>query len=115
MVAVEGKSICFVCSYFNGWKYEPHVEFFSSANKRDILEATISFFKKLKDMDTIGVVVVKSLDQSTGLFDHVSRRGCLEYVGKIPKGDYRGTEHIYTVSGNALRPVATRTPTEGRI
>jgi hypothetical protein len=111
----RGRLVCFIGAYFDGWTYTPHVEMFKCSTKREKLEGTIEFFKWLKSMDTIGVVVVKSLKESVGLFDHICKRGCLEYIGAVPKGDYRGTEYIYSTTGNAIKPVATATPTAGRL
>lgn len=113
ILIVESKErpICFVGAYFDGWKYEPHVEFFSCATKREKLIGSVEFFKRLKESE-VGVVIVKSLDESKNLFDRICKYDCLEYVGSVIKGDCRGTEHIYSAAGNAKFPSAT-SPTAG--
>ena len=115
IVEHRSKPIAFVGAYFDGWKYEPHVEFFASATKREVIESSVEFFTRLKRLDTVGVVVVKALEGSKNLFDHVCKHGCLEYVGLMQKGDYRGNEYIYSTAGNALTATHTTTPTIGRL
>jgi hypothetical protein len=114
LVVCDGdKLIAFVAATFDGWKYEPHVEFFRCASGRDKLESTIAFFSRIKEVDTIGVIVVKALGKSENLFDHVCKRGILEFVGIMKEGDYRGDEFIYSAAGNATTPTRTTTPTAG--
>lgn len=115
LVEKDNSAIAFVAAYFDGWKYEPHVEFFSWASKKDILRSSVEFFTELGKLDTIGVIVVKSLSKTSNLFSHVVKFGCLEFIGKMPNGDYRGDEYIYSKSGNAKFPTATKTPTAGRL
>lgn len=115
IVEIDGVAIAFVGAYFDGWKYEPHVEFFNNSTKRQKLNSSVEFFKRLSGLDTIGVVIVKCLYKSCNLFDHVSRKVGLEYIGRIEKGDYRGTEYIYSIAGLAVRPTTIQTPTIGRI
>lgn len=95
------RPIAFVSAYFNGWVYEPHVEFFSWASKRSILNSSIKFFTEVGKLKSIGVINVKALESSKTLFDHVCRYGCLKYIGTIEKGDYRGNEYIYSRTGDA--------------
>lgn len=111
----DGMQICFICAKFDGWKYEPHVEFFTWATKKHILHSTIEFLIRLKRLDSIGVVVIKAMKQSVNLFDHVCKHNVLQFIGMIPKGDYRGDEYIYTTSGNAKSICNTATPAIGKI
>lgn len=106
-VVENEKLLALVFATFNGWRYEPHVEVFAWASKKEILSGFIDYFKSLSKQDKIGVIVVKSLESSKNLFDHVCRRNVLSYVGQIPKGDYRGTEYIYTATGNAEFPTGS--------
>lgn len=115
VVEDNGSPFCFVAAFFDGWKYEPHVEFVPWVKKRSILTGAITYFNMLARMDTIGVVYVKSLAPTKNLFDHLCKYGCLNYVGMVAKGDYRGDEYIYTISGNAKHPCTSPTPTAGRI
>lgn len=115
LIVETTRPIALVGANFNGWRYEPHVEFFAWATKREILESTCEFFRRLSKLDTVGVAVVRALPNSKTLFDHVAKRGLLQYIGCMPKGDYRGHEHIYSVPGDAIKPQSTRTPTIGRL
>lgn len=109
IVEADNRPIAFVAAYFDGWKYEPHVEFFSWATKRSILESSVDFFTEMGKQN-VGVVIVKSLKPSTNLFNHCCRRGCLEFIGMIPNGDYRGNEYIYTRAGDAICPRPITSP-----
>ena len=104
------RPIAFVSAYFNGWIYEPHVEFFSWASKRSILKSSVEFFTELGKLKSIGCITVRCLESSKNLFDHVCRYGCLKYIGMIEKGDYRGNEYIYSRTGNAQCNTPTTFP-----
>jgi len=110
IVECDGVGIAFVCAYFDGWKYEPHVEFFAGVSARRKLESTIEFFDEMSKRDDIGVIVVKALKNT--LFEHLVSRKCLTFVGVMPNGDYRGDEYIYSRTGNA---VTQTTKSAGRI
>lgn len=115
-IIIENKRpIALIGASFDGWRYEPHVEFFAWATNREILTSLCEYLSKLSKLDTVGVAVVRALPSSKNLFDHVCKRGLLKYIGCMPKGDYRGHEHIYAVEGLADKPQSTRTPTIGRL
>lgn len=105
--------VAFVMSFFDGWKYEPHVEFFKGLSKRTILEISEYFFNELSRLNEIGIIVVKCTFASKNLFDHLCSKNILEYVGMMTKGDYRGNEYIYSRAGDANRPNSTKQPTYG--
>lgn len=106
VVREDGKAIAFVCSFFDGWTYEPHVEFFDNVSKRTILEVNEVFFRWLKCDDSIGVVLVKSLSKTSNLFNHLVKKNLLDYVGVVKNGDYRGDQYLYSARGNAIRPTS---------
>lgn len=89
----------------NGWKYEPHIEFFPWATKKNIIRSVIAGLQYARYSRQIGCVLIHSLEISKNLFDHVCRYGVLHYVGKIVNGDERGDEYIYSVRGkrNVIR------------
>ena len=82
----------------DGWKVEPHCVFFSWATPRNKLRATVAFFQ-MSRYRKIGACVVYSLNNSKPLFDKTASYGVLHYVGKIPNGDPRGDEFMYSVRG----------------
>ena len=82
----------------DGWKVEPHSVFFSWATARNKLRSTVSFFQMAR-YRKIGACVVHSLQDSKPLFDKTASYGVLHYVGKIPNGDPRGDEFMYSVRG----------------
>lgn len=94
--------VALIASREDGWRIEPHVEFFPWATKRNVLRTCISFFQMARYSRKIGVCVVKSLKDHSGLFDR-----CTKYfppnvfirVGKIPMGDVRGDEYLYSIRG----------------
>ena len=99
MIYEKSTPIAFVASNYDGWRYEPHVEFFKHTSKRNILESACWFFQYLKSRG-FGVIVVRALEDSKNYFDHVCRHGQLDFVGKITKGDRRGDEYIYSTTGD---------------
>ncbi len=91
-----------IASKEDGWKIEPHIEFFPWATKRNILRTCISFFQMVRYSRKIGVCVIRSLKESANLFDRCSKYfpvNVFYKVGKIPNGDIRGDEFIYCISG----------------
>lgn len=82
----------------NGWKIEPHAEFFKWANPRNILRVSVAFFQMAR-YRKIGACVVHSLEDSFGLFDKCCEYGVLHKVGTIVNGDPRGDEIVYSVRG----------------
>lgn len=107
VVRKDDKAVAFICSFFDGWAYEPHIEFFDNISKRTILETNEVFFARMKCDDSIGVVLVKSLSKTSNLFNHLVKKNLLDCVGVVKNGDYRGDQYIYSTSGNAIKPTST--------
>jgi hypothetical protein len=86
----------------NGWKVEPHVQFFDWATPRNILRSTVAFLQMIR-YRKIGACVVYALDESLNLFDRCCAYGVLHKVGKIENGDPRGDETVYSIRGKKCR------------
>lgn len=86
----------------NGWKIEPHAEFFKWSTAKNILRVSVAFLQMVR-YRKIGACVVLSLNDSKKLFDCCCRYGVLHSVGQIQNGDPRGDEHIFTVRGKNVR------------
>jgi len=82
----------------DGWKIEPHVEFFQWATPKNILRSTVSFLQMMR-YKKVGCVEVRCLDNTKSLCDKCTKYGVLYYVGKILGGEPRGTEYLYTIRG----------------
>ena len=82
----------------DGWKVFPHVEYFPWATKRNILRSTVSFLQMTR-YKKIGCVEVRCLEDSKTLFDKCIKYGVLFGGFKIPGGDPRGDELIYSIRG----------------
>jgi hypothetical protein len=82
----------------DGWKIEPHAIIFPWASNRNKIKAVVAFFQMVR-YQKIGCCVVYSLAESKPLFDKAQEYGVLNYVGKIPNGDPRGDEYLYTIRG----------------
>lgn len=82
----------------DGWKIEPHAEFFKWATPKNVLKVSVAFFQMAR-YRKIGVCVVYSLNDSVPLFDKCCKYGVLKPVGQIPNGDPRGDEFIYSIRG----------------
>ena len=94
--------VCIIGANTDGWKVEPHVEFFKWATKQNILRVNVRFFNWIRQNKEIGVCIVRSLESSANLFNHVRSYGVLYYVGRIPGGDRRGDEFIYSIRGKRI-------------
>ena len=82
----------------DGWKVEPHVEFFPWATTRNKLRVTVAFFQMVR-YRKIGACVVNSLEDSKPLFDKTASYGVIHFVGKVPNGDPRGDVYLYSIRG----------------
>lgn len=82
----------------DGWKVEPHCVFFPWATTRNKLRAVVAFLQMAR-YRKIGACVIYALEDSKALFDTVVKYGVLRHVGKIPGGDPRGDEYMYSVRG----------------
>lgn len=85
----------------DGWKLEPHVEFMAWATPKNKLRCTVAFFQMMVHRN-IGVCFVKSLVSSKNLFDACMKyfsQYSFNYIGKIPAGDERGDEYLYSARG----------------
>lgn len=80
------------------WRIEPHTVLFPWATTRNKLRAAVAFLQMAR-YKKIGVCVVKTIEALKPLFDKCTQYGVLQYVGKIPHGDERGDEYIYSVRG----------------
>lgn len=109
--------VCFIAMTSDGWKHEPHIEFFKWATKENILRVNVRFFNWVRNNKHIGVCVVKCLEEARKIFDTVRKKyGLLTYVGKICGGNQNGDEFIFSTrgkfgfegrtngTGNAVRP-----------
>lgn len=88
-----------VMSQSDGWRVEPHVEFFPWATKRNMLSATVAFIQYLRYSRKVGVCIIRSLEDSVSLFRKCETYGVLHYVGKVHGGDPRGDEYLFSVKG----------------
>lgn len=91
--------VCIILVHSNGWKIEPHVDWFKWATKQNILRSSVRFFNWVKQSKEVGVCVVKSLKKTSNLFHHIRSYGVLNFVGRIPGGDKRGDEYIFSIRG----------------
>lgn len=91
--------IAIVGAFFDGWRFQPHVEFFKWVTDKSILKCTVAYIQKVRYRKGVGVVTIHSLPESKNLFDHVTKYGVLHYRGKIPNGSPRGDEYVYSTRG----------------
>jgi len=82
----------------NGWKVEPHVEFFKWSTPRNILRVTVAFLQMIR-YRKIGTCIIYSLEDSTNLFDRCIEYGVMQKVGRIPNGCPLGDEIVYSIRG----------------
>ena len=90
--------IAFVSIMGDGWKIEPHCEYFPWASIRNKLRSQVAFYQMVR-YKKIGVCIVKSLESDVPLHNKCKEYGVLFYVGKIINGDPRGDEYVYSVRG----------------
>lgn len=89
----------------DGWKHEPHVDYFKWSAKRNILRVTIQFLQMARYSKEVGVVMIRSLKETSNLFMRAAKDyGVLNFVGRVPHGTPRGDEYIFSVMGKKEMP-----------
>lgn len=84
----------------DGWRHEPHIDYFKWATKRNILRVTVQFLQMARYSKEVGVLIVRSLKPTSGLFMRVAKDyGVLNFVGRIPNGTPRGDEYLFSMMG----------------
>jgi hypothetical protein len=92
--------VALVTTFYDGWRMEPHVDWFKWATPRNILRGTIFFLQKARWRQDVGVIVVRSLQDTKNLFTHAEKYEVVHYRGCVPYGDPRGNEYIFSSKGN---------------
>ena len=98
--------VCIIGANTDGWKFEPHVDYFKWATKYNMIRTTLCFLNWISFNKDVGVCVIRSLDNTVNLFKYMREYIGLNYVGMMPQGDIRGNEHIFCLLGkkaNGLR------------
>ena len=89
----------------DGWKHEPHIDYFKWATPRIILRVSVQFFQMARHSREVGVCVVRSLKATSNLFLRISKDyGVLNFVGRIPHGTPRGDEWVFSTMGRKELP-----------
>lgn len=84
----------------DGWRHEPHIDYFKWATKRNILRVTIQFLQMARYSKEVGVIIARSLKPTSELFMRAAKDyGVLNFVGRIPHGTVRGDEYVFSVAG----------------
>ena len=91
--------VAFVGIRSDGWRHEPHVDYFAWATPRNIVRASVGFLQFMRYHKQVGVCIVRCLKPHVSLFRHVSRYVLLNYLGRIVNGTPRGDEYVFTVAG----------------
>lgn len=88
-----------VPSLYNGWKIEPHAQWFPWATKMNKVRGTISFIMFLRYSGDIGVAEIRSLEDTAQFFKDLKKYAPIYFVNKIPCGDPRGDSYLFYVRG----------------
>lgn len=91
--------VAFIGVRADGWRYEPHVDYFRWATRRNILRTTVGFLRFMRYHKQVGVCIVRCLDPHVALFRRATAYTLLNYLGRIVNGTPRGDEHVFTVAG----------------
>lgn len=92
----EGKGIVgLILLMSDGWKAEPKTIFFDWATKRNKLKAAVSFLQMLRYSREVGVCEVRT--EKSKFLDHLVKYGVIHFVGRIPFGNPKGDEYIYSI------------------
>lgn len=90
-----------VMNSLNGWRLEPHVNWFKWATKKNILRGTVAYLQHARHRKDVGVIKILSLKTYKNLFEHVTSYLVTNTMlrGKIPHGSELGDEYIFSLKG----------------
>lgn len=91
--------VAFIGIRSDGWRVEPHVDYFKWATKRNILRTTVGFLQFIRYHKQVGVCVVRCLSPHVNLFKRASAYVVLSGPFRIVNGTPRGDEYMFTVAG----------------
>lgn len=92
-------AVCLIGANTDGWKFEPHVEYFKWATKYNIIRTTLCFLNWISFNKDVGVCIIRSLENTVNLFRYMKEYIGLNYVGMIHSGDIRGDEYLFSLKG----------------
>lgn len=95
--------IAFIGVQSDGWRHEPHVDYFAWASKRNMLRTTVAFLQFMRYNKHVGVCVIRCLAPHVNLFKRAAKYVTLNYLGRIVNGTPRGDEYMFTVAGKKRR------------
>lgn len=98
--------VALIAIHGNGWKIEPHAEFFRWSSPKNVLRVSVAFFQMVR-YRKIGACAVYTPEIYSGLFNKCCAYGVLHPVGKIINGDPRGDELVYSVRGKKNGRIST--------
>lgn len=88
-----------MCANYDGWEISPTFEKFEWATSRNILRSVVSFLQMMRYDKDVGIVVVDTLFENKGFFNHVTKYGVLKYASKIPSGREDGDKYTFYIKG----------------
>lgn len=83
----------------DGWVYEPNVQFFRWATRKNKLRAAVGFFQMIRYQKDIGVCLVKVLKKDSRYLYHLQKYGVLFPRGRIPMGSPQGDIYMFSING----------------
>jgi hypothetical protein len=88
-----------VGALFNGWRLEPHVEWYPWATKRNQLRGTVAYLMRMRYDRNIGNIQVRARKDDETFFNRMGKYLPLKLVGTVVAGRPDGDEVLYSIRG----------------
>lgn len=79
---------------YDGWTLEPHADFFSWATSRNKLRCIVNYLRHARQLDGVGVCLVKCLKEDVLFFERVREYNVLFPLSRFDKEFYKNNEDI---------------------
>ncbi len=92
--------VCVVLCFFkDGWRLEPHIEWFSWATKKNRLRGVVSFLMFTRYSKNIGITLVHCEEKLKSFFKKIRKYVPIYGGYRIPGGRPDGEDNIFYVRG----------------
>ncbi len=77
-----------------GWQLEPHIDYFAWATPRNKLRCVVNYLRHARQMEGIGVCLVKCLRKDMPLFERVREYNVLFPLSRFDKEFYKSDDDV---------------------
>lgn len=98
--------VCLIASMYDGWRLEPHIQWFPWATPRNKVRVTVGLLIALRHSQDVGVTVVRSDEKNAEFFHRLKRYVPIYHSGSIRFGRPGGADVLFSVRGKRTHVIS---------